>query len=48
MVTNIGAVNEAALMGVTETVADPDCPCLSETVAGETETEKSGVVPETA
>ena len=48
MVTNIGAVSEAALIGVMETVADPDCPCLSEIVAGAIETEKSGVVPETA
>ncbi len=48
MVTNIGAVSEAALMGVTETVAEPDCPCLSESVAGATDTEKSGVEPATA
>jgi hypothetical protein len=48
MVINIGPVSDAALIGVTETVAEPDCPCLREIEAGATETEKSGVVPATA
>jgi len=45
MVTNIGAASDAALMGVTVTMADPDWPCLRLKEAGATATEKSGVVP---
>jgi len=47
-VTNIGAVSEAALMGVTVTTAEPDWPCLRLVDAGATATEKSGVVPAVA
>ena len=48
IVTNIGPVSEAALMGVIDTTADPDWPCLRLRVPGATETEKSGVVPAVA
>ena len=36
-VTNMGAVSETPLTGVTEATTLPDCPAVSESVAGATE-----------
>ena len=41
-VTKIGAGSEPGLIGVIVAVTEPDWPCLSERVAGATDTEKSG------
>ena len=41
-VTNMGAVRDAALIGVTEAMTEPDWPAVSESVAGATVIPKSG------